>query len=89
VKAADPFPRFVTALDVFRAYPEIFPGPRAVQRAARTGILPPGVVVHVGRRVLVSLPALERFLAAGGTGAVSSGCEVMPGETQITEEVPS
>jgi hypothetical protein len=89
VKGADPIPRFATALEVFRAFPEIFPGPRAVQRAARTGVLPLGVVVHVGRRVLVSLPALERFLAAGGTGAEISGYEGMSDEIPITEEVPS
>lgn len=37
-------------------------------QARREGLLPPGVVVQVGRRVRVDLDALEAWIAAGGQG---------------------
>jgi len=45
-----------------------------VWELVRHGILPPGVVVHVGRRVLFSVPGLNRWAEAGGTrGAGGDG----------------
>jgi len=44
-----------------------------VWELVRHGVLPPGVVVHVGRRVLFSVPGLNRWAEAGGTTRGAGG----------------
>jgi hypothetical protein len=46
---------------------------RSLYRAIRLGVVPLGVVVHVGRRVLICCEAWERWVAAGGSALPGRG----------------
>ncbi len=53
----------------------LVPTRAAAYNLVARGVLPPGVVVRLGRRLLVAPGPLERWLADGGTVMVPSAAE--------------
>jgi len=49
-----------------RAFPVAFPSDQSLYRAIRERILPAGVAVRIGRRMLINPDKLTEFLDSGG-----------------------
>ncbi|MBM3763703.1 MAG: helix-turn-helix domain-containing protein [Acidobacteria bacterium] len=47
-------------------YPAEFPSEQSLYRAVRENILPPGVAVRIGRRMLINTDKLQQWLDNGG-----------------------
>lgn len=66
----------LTVMEAFKRYG--FESPRQLHRLIRIGTIPPGPVVHLGRRVLLHSALLEAWLAAGGTGSPPDRPDALP-----------
>jgi len=55
-----------TIPEICRAFPVAFPTEQSLYRAVREQILPPGVAVRIGRRMLINADKLQAFIDAGG-----------------------
>jgi len=50
-----------------RDFPVAFPSEQALYRAIRENVIPAGVAVRIGRRMLVNADRLQQWIDAGGS----------------------
>ncbi len=56
----------LTVKEAVRKHPVILQSEQSCYAAIREGLLPPGVVVRFGRRILINEVKLEQFIDNGG-----------------------
>lgn len=71
-RAGGPLRKFVTIEELATNYPDVVSSPRRGWAMVREQILPPGVVVRLGRQVRINVARFEAWLASGGA-ALSGG----------------
>jgi hypothetical protein len=57
-----------TISEISREFPTAWPSDQSLYRAIREGVIPAGVAVKIGRRLLINRERLVQWIEGGGQG---------------------